>query len=172
MPSGGKKSNIRGQEQPEMIGQKFGRLLVLNYNKEVSKQSDYYLCKCDCGQGKIVKGKNLRNKGTRSCGCLQREMQSKWMSKLNKQLNKFRVSENHPGYYHGLDAGRAKFRKTVHAYNVCQYDDGSECKGRLEAHHLDGNHDNNTLKNGALLCHKHHDIVTRGGNVWRPNHAK
>lgn len=54
MPSG--YPGTRGQEQSNMVGQKFGRLLALNYNVKVSKQKrcDCYSCQCDCGIERVV----------------------------------------------------------------------------------------------------------------------
>jgi len=164
-------SNTVGQEQLGMINKKFERLLVLNYDFGMSKLKgrDYYLVRCDCGQEKIVKGKNLRNKGTRSCGCLSREVHSKRC----KQINVF--GENHPAYYHGFKTEEREFREVIRARDkVCQIcGKTKEDEGKnLITHHLDGNHYNNDPENGALLCNSCHATVTRGGNVWRPNHAK
>lgn len=58
----------------DLIGKKIGRLTVL---ENVGKENGYTLwrCKCDCGNEKVVSGKYL-GKGTRSCGCLSRELAS------------------------------------------------------------------------------------------------
>lgn len=57
----------------EMIGKKFGKLTVVEMS---DKQDVYYryLCKCDCGNNKIVRGASLRSGSIRSCGCLKTEM--------------------------------------------------------------------------------------------------
>ena len=34
----------------------------------------YWTCRCDCGKVHAAPGKILRNRGTRSCGCLRRDM--------------------------------------------------------------------------------------------------
>lgn len=33
-----------------------------------------YLCKCDCGNYKVIKANNLKNGNTHSCGCLKKQM--------------------------------------------------------------------------------------------------
>jgi hypothetical protein len=56
----------------DLTGQKFGRLTVLEKSKTINKRATW-LCKCDCGNTKIIKAKYLRNGDTKSCGCLNKE---------------------------------------------------------------------------------------------------
>jgi len=57
----------------DMIGKKFGKLTVIEMS---DKQGIYYryLCKCDCGNTKILRGASLRSGLTKSCGCIKTEM--------------------------------------------------------------------------------------------------
>lgn len=68
----------------DLIGQKFGRLTVVDFDKEkIYKDGNKYTtfcCICDCGNQSSVVGYRLLSGGTKSCGCLQREA----VSKLNK----------------------------------------------------------------------------------------
>ncbi len=60
----------------DITGQKFGRLTVTAVAKRASpgKPGTVWECLCDCGQiTKAVAG-NLKNGHTKSCGCLQREL--------------------------------------------------------------------------------------------------
>ena len=58
----------------EMIGQKFGRLTVLERDESrASGTGIYYVCKCDCGTVKTVRGTNLRGGNVKSCGCMHKE---------------------------------------------------------------------------------------------------
>jgi hypothetical protein len=52
-----------------VIGAKFGRLTVI---KEVGRKGSnrYFLCVCDCGVTKEVRGYHLTSDKIRSCGCL------------------------------------------------------------------------------------------------------
>ncbi len=154
----------RGQEQSNMVGQKFGRLLALNYNVKVSKQKrcDCYSCQCDCSIERVVSGNFLRKGNTRSCGCLQRETVSK--------MNVLRTGENSSQYVHGFCTEHRIFRKIVRERDkVCQRcgKTKEENGEKLSAHHLDGDEYNNDPENGSLLCVECHGIVTRGGNAWR-----
>jgi len=59
-------------------GQRFGRLLVLGYVGVGSYSSSLWLCLCDCGKETFVTASCLqRSRGTKSCGCLQREWSSR-----------------------------------------------------------------------------------------------
>lgn len=55
-----------------MIGQKFGRLLVLSHSN-TKKQYRYFSCLCDCGTRLTVMGTSLRSGNTKSCGCLAKD---------------------------------------------------------------------------------------------------
>lgn len=61
----------------DLSGQRFGRLVVL-YRDTKSKPSGgtKWICLCDCGNTKSVVATNLKNRRTRSCGCLQSELTS------------------------------------------------------------------------------------------------
>ena len=153
-----KYTNVRGQKQSGMIGQTFERLKVICYDVEMSilRRADYYLCYCDCGKKKVVKGLHLRGGATRSCGCLSQEV-------LHK-MNSNRMGENNPTYYHGLTVEAADFRKDIrHRDKVCQRcGKTKEKNGReLSVHHLDGNHYNNVLDNGIAYCTSCHIVIER-----------
>lgn len=56
-----------------LTGKKFGKLLVLRrveapYRAKI-KNRPYWLCKCDCGNHKVILGLSLRKGYTTSCGC-------------------------------------------------------------------------------------------------------
>lgn len=65
------------------IGDKFGRLTVL---KEIRGSNNRlcYVCKCECGKEKIVDRVNLGKGATQSCGCLQKEKVSEFLTKHNR----------------------------------------------------------------------------------------
>jgi len=58
-----------------MIGQKFGRLLILEKVASLkSSRGTRYLCKCECGTEKIFFSRFLKSGNTKSCGCLMPEL--------------------------------------------------------------------------------------------------
>lgn len=57
-----------------LIGQKFGRLTVIEKDKNRKTNSgSYWICKCDCGKIKSIKSSSLRRGEIQSCGCLRNE---------------------------------------------------------------------------------------------------
>jgi hypothetical protein len=58
----------------DLTGKRFGRLVALSY---VGGNGFRYLCLCDCGKEKLVRGDDLRRSRSKSCGCLQIEMVKK-----------------------------------------------------------------------------------------------
>ena len=56
----------------DKTGQKFGRLTVVSYAGKYRESQSLWLCKCECGREKTVRGASLTSSQTRSCGCLKR----------------------------------------------------------------------------------------------------
>lgn len=59
-------------KKSEMIGEKFGRLTVLNETTVNKNGHQKYNCLCDCGNYKEVFGTHLRENKIQSCGCLRK----------------------------------------------------------------------------------------------------
>lgn len=76
-----------------IVGQKFGKLLVVEKTNEKAKNNgEYkYKCVCDCGKEILVRGSHLKQGNSTSCGC----------SRLRKK-----IKENHRLYiiYSGMKA--------------------------------------------------------------------
>ena len=60
-----------------LTGQRFGRLTALKYMGTNRSYRALWLCKCTCGQEKIVNSNSLLMGTTRSCGCLNNEQRHK-----------------------------------------------------------------------------------------------
>ena len=65
-----------------IIGHKFFRLTVVDLVRRDEYGRSYLLCKCDCGQSKIVRMDAL-GKSIKSCGCLNKE----WHIEHGKTMN-------------------------------------------------------------------------------------
>lgn len=56
----------------DITGQRFGKLTVLELAEKDNRGECKWLCKCDCGNTKVVYGYHLRKGHTVSCGCRMR----------------------------------------------------------------------------------------------------
>lgn len=57
-------------KENDYISKKFGKLTVIKRAEKTNKSRDsYYLCVCDCGKERVVRGSELKNGKATSCGC-------------------------------------------------------------------------------------------------------
>jgi hypothetical protein len=56
----------------DLTNKKIGRLLVIRRTENIRKHPAW-VCKCNCGNEKTVRGDHLRGGLIRSCGCLEEE---------------------------------------------------------------------------------------------------
>ena len=56
----------------DLSGQRFGKLLVLYRSSKIGEPIKF-MCKCDCGKEKEIRGNDLRSGKTTSCGCTRRQ---------------------------------------------------------------------------------------------------
>ena len=64
------------RDRTSLIGQRFGRLVVLSYAGDEYIGSDHnsrWICQCDCGNQTMVGGNKLKSGHTVSCGCMVSE---------------------------------------------------------------------------------------------------
>ena len=74
-----------GYPLPDLTSQKFNMLTVLKLSKKDKFGRSYYLCRCDCGNLKVILGSVIRSGDTKSCGCL--------IFKTRKRLDKILTKE-------------------------------------------------------------------------------
>lgn len=64
----------------DLTGQQYGYLTVLGKADTPGKKRRYWLCRCRCGNEKIVEESHLKSGHTKSCGCYRREKQrERWL---------------------------------------------------------------------------------------------
>lgn len=63
-------------KKDDLIGQRFGRLVVISIGEPTPGGNTRWECKCDCGNTALVTGTNLKNGMTKSCGCIRKEISS------------------------------------------------------------------------------------------------
>lgn len=76
-PNQTRKHNNRKSRLVDLTGMKFGRLTVLsNDGFDIQPNGDRrhkWLCLCDCGNQKSIRGSLMKNGTTASCGCFRKE---------------------------------------------------------------------------------------------------
>lgn len=72
-----------------IIGKRYGRLVVLDFDHMGSHGNSYWLCECDCGEHKNVSKSLLTTGKVKSCGCLKHERRSEDLT--GKRFGRLRV---------------------------------------------------------------------------------
>lgn len=73
-----------------LVGDTYGRLIVLNLDKNrSSKYRKYWICRCQCGNIKSISAGKLRSGSTVSCGCYAKYLASISGTKLGKNFDKY-----------------------------------------------------------------------------------
>lgn len=57
----------------DRTGERYGKLLVIEHRGKDLRGKHLWLCKCDCGNYKVVVSDNLSSGKSKSCGCRLRE---------------------------------------------------------------------------------------------------
>jgi len=57
----------------DLTRRRFGKLIIIEQTGKDRWGNYCWLCQCDCGTEKIIRGSSLRNGDTKSCGCLNSE---------------------------------------------------------------------------------------------------
>ena len=103
----------------DITKQKFGKLTVLEKtDKRTNNRSIIWKCKCDCGNLCEVSQDSLR-KGTKSCGCLQKEAASQTGKKFGYDL-----TNQHFGKLTAIKLIEDREERTW----LCQCDCGNQCE--------------------------------------------
>lgn len=63
---------VKGSNIHELSNQRFGQLVVVEL-AEIRGKRSFWLCRCDCGNKKIVRSDALISYKTVSCGCLKKK---------------------------------------------------------------------------------------------------
>lgn len=58
----------------DLTGRKFNRLYVIGLGISKEKHRLYWLCQCDCGVQKVIRGDGLKSGKVISCGCYNKEI--------------------------------------------------------------------------------------------------
>lgn len=106
-----------------MIGKKFNMLTVIDFVRKDKRNRKYYLCKCDCGNEKIIRSDSITTGNTKSCGCFQSEKTRKQGIKNSKDIQ---------GTRFGRLVALKRLDNKGNGYNwLCKCDCGNECIVRI-----------------------------------------
>lgn len=71
----------------EVIGQKFGKLVVLEKSEKLSSDGAIlYKCRCECGNITYVPIRHVKSGHTKSCGCIRKEKLNQYYNSIRKDL--------------------------------------------------------------------------------------
>lgn len=80
----------------DIIGEKYGRLTIINAYRLTNKSIIYCDCICECGNiAERIQYSSLKNETTKSCGCLHDELSSKRLSLQRKKYNQYRMGDEY-----------------------------------------------------------------------------
>lgn len=107
------------------IGKKFEKLTVISLDRKDNNNKKYYLCKCDCGNEKIIRSDSFVTGKTKSCGCLSKEFNKSQKGQKVKDIT---------GQIYGRLTALYRLDKTNKYYNsfwICKCECGNEVEVRL-----------------------------------------
>ena len=96
----------------DLTGYKYGRLTVISRSDNIGRRVAWN-CKCDCGNEVVVQSVCLRSGGTRSCGCIKKEICALTSKTKCHKENKYEVHEN---YVVGITSSGIKFLVDTDVY--------------------------------------------------------
>ena len=100
------------------IGQRFGKLVVLEQTNKRKNNNIVWKCICDCGTISFVTSDCLSNKKTRSCGCLRKEL-------CAKRIANWSISKPSNGEQKIIDI---LLRENINFTREQQFSDGEKIK--------------------------------------------
>jgi hypothetical protein len=76
------KNKKVGRKVIDIKNKRFGRLLVVKFIGTNKNRGALWLCKCDCGNTKIISRGSLQSGKAKSCGCLKKD----WSKNASKNI--------------------------------------------------------------------------------------
>ena len=141
----------------DLTDMKFGRLTVIERAGTDKFRRALWLCKCDCGNEKILPGGNLTSGHTTSCGCYNREIskEKNTMNLIGEKFGRLTVIEK---------AGTTKAKKALW---ICQCECGNITQPIVGSNLINGN----TISCGCLqkegLCERSKQQIGERNPYWK-----
>ena len=103
-----------------IVGNRYGKLVVLSKANKSCKSGSMWNCKCDCGNEITVARCNLRSGNTKSCGCHTRNLMRKTREKNGHTKD---LTSNKYGFLTVIK--KAEFRSGTNPVWVCKCECGN-----------------------------------------------
>lgn len=105
----GKSKSCGCDRVNDLTGKRFGKLKVIERAENTEKGGTTWLCKCDCGNEKVIRGSSLISGSTISCGCYNKEKNKKLIKDLTgKRFGKLTVIEKVDSKIKGIARWKCK----------------------------------------------------------------
>lgn len=117
----------------ELIGRKFGRLTVISKHSQDNSDKWQYLCRCECGNEKVIRGADLKNGKVLSCGCYKNE---KTIERSSGENSNFWIDGRTPQNQLDRSRIRESLNPLVRARDNHTCQNCGQYKGYLNIHHI------------------------------------
>ena len=153
----------------DLTGLKFGRLTVIGRSKRDyispsgKTKRPLWICQCDCGGITTVQGGALLNGGTKSCGCLQKELAAEHIKNItNRELD---IAGKIFGRLTAIQPIRKDSQGVIW---LCKCECGNEIEATVKCLRSGNTKSCGCLRDDkiAVLNAKHNKSHTRLYNVW------
>lgn len=143
--------------QKNLTGVRTGRLVGVEPRGIGSTGHGLWLCRCDCGETKVVTSHAFRSKGPKSCGCLRAEAALR-RAKRDGPWNEgksYAIGNGEHCYKTRHAWAKAAIRHYGNRCEICGWKEA-----RCDVHHrkLKSRRGLHTLSNAIVLCPNHHRI--------------
>ena len=106
----------------DFSNKRFGRLIVIKRVDNNKFKQVQWLCKCDCGNEKIITANALRSGNTKSCGCLKKEQDYINIAQKTHNMSNTRLYNIWRGMKNRCNSSTGKRHKFYHdkGIKVCE----------------------------------------------------
>lgn len=140
----------------DITGNKYNKLKVISFY-DIKDNKSRWLCQCDCGNQKILYGKDIKNGNTKSCGCsLRKKKYDKETEKIMKRLQNIYYcmkqrcyKKNNPTYkYYGARGVTIceEWLKDINNFHNWAMSSGYKNNLTIERIDVNGNYEPNNCK--------------------------
>ena len=140
----------------DITGNKYNMLRVISFY-DIQDKKSRWLCECDCGNKKVLFGKDIKNGNTKSCGCLthkkkydeELEIKIKRLQHIYYNMKQRCYDKNNPLYKHYGQRNIAvckEWLKDINNFHTWALNNGYENDLTIERINVNGNYEPNNCK--------------------------